>query len=133
MSIIKANKVQEIKHPYHDIVNDFLYERVVRNLTQSRYCDISENEEIFIKYLLYKFHESNQRKQIQLERMSSREINVSYNGYPIGRIKLNGRKTWMQILTSTYGQNRLEDTSLEKYIDSINLWIDYIRKLKLNN
>ncbi|WP_418302349.1 hypothetical protein [Lysinibacillus fusiformis] len=126
-SITNANNTQ----PYAGVVSKEYFEIVTRNLIESKYCDISNDEEVFINYLLFKLQQSN-LKSVNLTRMSTKAISVSYNGYPIGKIKLQGKKTWMQILTSLYDHSTLENVLLEEYIDSVDLWIAYIKKYKLN-
>lgn len=132
-SLLLKTKVKLPKRPYDGIISDFYYERVTRELLGSKYCEISDSEEVFIKYLLLKLHQNNQKGFIQLTRMSSKAIDVSYNRYPIGKIKLQGNKTWMQILISLNEQDNLENESIESYVDAIDLWVAYIKKLKLNN
>lgn len=129
-SIISNTKVPSNKQPYDDVISDEYFEIVTRNIVDSKYCGISKDEEIFIKYLLLKLNQNN-LKSVSLKRMSTKALDVSYNGYPIGKIKLQGKKTWMQILTSLYDQKKIDNTLLEEYINSIDLWITYIKKHKL--
>lgn len=129
-SIISNTKVPNNKQPYDDVISDEYFEIVTRNIVDSKYCGISKDEEIFIKYLLLKLNQNN-LKSVSLKRMSTKALDVSYNGYPIGKIKLQGKKTWMQILTSLYDQKKIDNTLLEEYINSIDLWITYIKKHKL--
>lgn len=131
-SLFSKTEVPTNKQPYDDVISNDYYEIVTRHIVDSKYCNISSDEEMFLKYLLYKLHQSNQKPYIQLKRMSTKAIDVSYNGYPIGKIKLQGKKTWMQILTGLYDQERLDNSSLEEYVDAIELWIVYIKKLKVN-
>lgn len=123
------SKPRKPKKIYEGVISEFLYEKVVKDLEGSKYCEISESEEDFIKHLLFKLHQNNLVKLVRLKRMSNKAIDFSYNSYPIGKIKLQGRKTWMQILTSLYEQERLEDVSSSEYIEAIDSWIDYIEKL----
>ena len=132
-SKFNQTKPQPLKKPYEDVISASYYERVIKDLLNSKYCEVNGTEEEFIKYLLYKLQQNNLRKLVRLKRMSNKAIDFSYNSYPIGKIKLQGKKTWMQILTNLYDQKRLEDVSDFEYIDAIDLWISYIKKLKLNN
>ncbi|MBD8037084.1 hypothetical protein H9635_10035 [Solibacillus sp. A46] len=129
---LNQNKPQMPKRIYEGAISDFYYERAVKDLVGSKYCEIDLNEEDFIKHLLYKLNQNNLNKLVKLNRMSNKTISFSYNSYPVGKIKLQGRKTWMQILTSPYDQERIEDASNHEYIEAIESWIDFIKKQKLN-
>lgn len=131
--INQTERIKESKNqPYKDLIPDEYYDFVTRHIVDSKYCSISNDEEVFIQALLIKLHQNN-LKSVSLQRMSTKAISVDYNGYPIGKVKLQGKKTWMQILTGLYDHKNLENASLKEYIDSIDLWITYIKKLKLNN
>ena len=59
--------------------------------------------------------------------MSSMAIEFYYNGYPVGKVKLNGRKrTLMYFASLTKVQN--EHISEENYVELINRWIYYVRR-----
>jgi len=131
--INQTERTKESKsQSYKGVITDEYYDIVTRHIVDSKYCNISNDEEVFIKALLLKLHQNN-LKSVSLQRMSTKDISVNYSGYPIGKVKLQGKKTWMQILTGLHDHNKLENASLEEYIDSIDLWITYIKKLKLNN
>lgn len=61
------------------------------------------------------------------EPMSNRSFSVSYSGYPIGRIKLKGRKTYMQVLKGLSGVKEYHDLRLEEYVSYIPDWIKHIK------
>lgn len=124
-------KVPVIKEPYEDIVNNhYQYETIISQLMESKYCKLSTDEEYFIKYLLYKLYLNKEKGAVQLRRMSTRTIDFYYEGFPVGKIKLNGKKTSMQILLNLYDYHVLKDATLEEYIDEIDSWIRYIKKQK---
>lgn len=127
ISIFSNAKDINSKQPYDSVVSNEYYDIVTRHIADSKYSSISNDEEIFIKNLLLKLHQNN-LKPPRLERMSTKAISISYYNYPIGKIKLQGTKTWMQILTLS-DQNNVENASLEEYIESIDLWIAYIKKI----
>lgn len=120
------------KKIYEGVISEFYYGRVVKDLVDSKYCEVNSDEEDFIKHLLYKLHQNNQGKLVKLRRMSNKSIEFSYNTYPIGKFKLQGKKTWMLISTSLDDHNKLENISLNEYIEAVDLWIAYIKKYKLN-
>lgn len=131
--INQTERTKESKSQSHKgVITEEYYNLITRHIVDSKYCNISNDEEVFIKALLLKLHQNN-LKPVSLQRMSTKDISVNYSGYPIGKVKLQGKKTWMQILTGLHDHNKLENASLEEYIESIDLWITYIKKLKLNN
>lgn len=132
-SKLNQSKIEIPKKIYEGTISDFYYERVVKDLVGSKYCVVEQTEEDFIKHLLYKLNQNNLNKLVKLNRMSNKTISFSYNSYPVGKIKLQGKKTMMQILTSLYDQECLENALNHEYIDAIDSWIDYIKKQKLNS
>lgn len=103
------------------------YEIVTRHLKNSKYCGINADEEDFIRYLLIKLTDNNLKKAVKLERTSRKDIHFFYNGYPIGRIKLNGKKHWMSVNSNVL--KKFEDLTLEQFKEAINYWIKYIKTL----
>lgn len=61
------------------------------------------------------------------EPMSNKSFSVHYGNYPIGRIKLNGRKTHMQVLKGLSGVKEYHDLMLEEYVLYIPDWIKHIK------
>lgn len=64
---------------------------------------------------------------IRSERMSNNSLNVKYNSCQVGRIKLTGRKHWMQILKNMYDVEVIEG-ELDDFIQHIPEWVRYIKK-----
>lgn len=62
-----------------------------------------------------------------LKRLSSGIIEPYFNTYPIGKIKLKGRKYWMQIFRSLYKIDIFEGT-LDEIIEKQDDVIRYLRK-----
>lgn len=61
------------------------------------------------------------------EPMSNKSFSIHYLSYPVGKIKLQGKKTWMQILKGLYGVKVVEEPSVGDYINHISEWISYIK------
>jgi hypothetical protein len=61
----------------------------------------------------------------QLSRLSDGTINVSYKTYPVGKIKLQGRRHSMLVFTRLYKQNPIEGT-MDDFIHGIDDWIKSI-------
>ena len=55
--------------------------------------------------------------------MADKALSVrSRHGY-LGKIKLQGRKTWMQYMTSLYNVEVAENRPLEEYIQLLKYWV----------
>lgn len=121
---IKLFSKRENKYNYS--VDELLYERVLDDLKGSKYCGVSEEEEKFIHELLLRLSINKETKDIRLYRMSNKAISVNYNMYPLGKIRLQGRKTWMQILIDLYDHETINGT-LHDYLNGIDRWILYIK------
>ena len=61
---------------------------------------------------------------IVLTRLSDGTLDVSYYGYPIGKIKLQGRNHSMQILKGTYNVKSIAGT-IDDFIPHITDWKKY--------
>lgn len=71
---------------------------------------------------------NDQNHRIILFRMSDGTLSVEYNRYPIGKVKLQGRKYWIQVLKGLYGVKVFEgDFDLLK--SHIADWVKYLNKL----
>lgn len=56
-------------------------------------------------------------------RMADGTISVSTHRAYLGKIKLQGRKTRMQYMTSLYNTKSVEDAPLEEYIQHLTYWV----------
>lgn len=65
----------------------------------------------------------------RLNRLGDKTLNVRYIDYQIGRIKLSGRKTKMQILIYLDDLEWIEDKSIEYYIEQLPKWFDYLDRI----
>lgn len=92
--------------------------------------DISENEEIFIKELIERIdNELGYDYNLSFNRLSDKTLNAWYNNYYLGKIKLQGKKTYMQILNGLFGAEVIRDCTLEECLKHIDGWIEYIKDL----
>lgn len=76
---------------------------------------------------LYKNLTEQENSNIRLIRMSNGTLVVEYSGYPIGKIKLQGRKYTMQVIKSLYKFVDYEG-NLELFKSKISDWVEYIHK-----
>lgn len=98
----------------------------IRSNTSKVYDEIEE-EYNFIQELLNQASNFNLRNRFDFLRQSDGGISISYAGYPIGRIKLRGRKTYMQILQSLYKHESFYDLTYMEYVEHISSWLKYIQ------
>lgn len=126
-NIFKTNKHQKPKqiHPY---------EKAVEELNQSKYCLVNEKEYDFIKALFKSFESQGFTGRIELKRMSTRALDFRYEGYPIGKVTLNGEYTSFMYLSNLYDVKHIENASPADYDELIKYWTKYVRSvLKLRN
>lgn len=103
------------------------YEKAIENQTRLKTdlpLDLNEQEQCFFNEL--KLVLSDIKRNITAKRMSSGVISVYSNTFYVGKIKLSGRKHWMQILR---GQTQIKviDGELDDFIQHIPDWVRYIR------
>lgn len=102
--------------------------RIQYNTTSpTKTFDINELEEQFFQELYNKVP-MKMNPLIHLFRMSDGTLSVYYGTYPIGKIKLQGRKHWMQILKGLYTSKSIEG-NMNDFVSHIDDWIKYINKL----
>lgn len=88
--------------------------------------EVNSNEELYFNNLFLKLTDE-ENKRIVIHRMSNGAVEPYYNGYPLGKIKLQGKKHYMQIFKSLYKFDVIEGTVLD-FIKRIDDVILYIRK-----
>ena len=86
--------------------------------------ELNEFEQRFFDELQSGLSEIN--RSVTLNRMSNGVISVYSNTFYVGKIKLTGKKHWMQILKGLY-TNKTIDGELDDFIQHIPDWIRYIR------
>lgn len=69
-----------------------------------------------------------ENSKIKLLRMLDGALTVEYNRYPIRKVKLQGRKYWIQVLKGTYTTKTFEG-KVEMLLSHIEEWVKYLRKL----
>lgn len=100
--------------------------RVSKNCTTAKDYTINDLEEQFFNELFTELSEQ-ENKHIHLIRMANGVLSVQYGTYPIGKIKLQGRSHWMQILKGQSSKT-IEGTVWD-FIANIPYWKKYIAKL----
>lgn len=95
--------------------------KITKGSTSPKDYQVNEQEELFFSELSKVIKSG----RITLIRMSNGALSVNYNGYPVGKIKLQGRKYWMQILKDL-DSSTCVDGSVDLFIERISDWKRYI-------
>lgn len=90
---------------------------------------LNNHEKIFLDELLTQILIKKIPLFIYTRRMSDGTINVEYNGCQIGRINLQHKKGYMQILKGAYGIKEIEG-NVQTFIEHIPAWIRYINYIR---
>ena len=88
--------------------------------------EVTVDEELYFKTLHSKLTDAENQKII-LHRFSDGKIEPYFNNYPLGKIKLQGRNHYLQILKSLYKWEVVEG-SVEDFINRIDDVVLYLRK-----
>ncbi len=88
------------------------------------YEESAEETQFFDALLIVSSH---LKGEYQLSRLSNGTINVSYKGYPIGKIKLQGRTRSMMVMENLYDSKIIEG-EFSDFIKGIDYWLYYIKR-----
>ncbi|KSV60306.1 hypothetical protein [Acetivibrio ethanolgignens] len=109
-------------------VVDILTKSLLRKRGYGVYMKTSENEDYFFRELVKNIENSGLKSALlYLEPMSDKSFSVHYDGYQIGRIKLSGNKTRMQVLVGLHGMKLYENLTVEEYVEKISFWIKHAK------
>lgn len=109
-------------------VIQILTQSVTRKMGIGISFQTNDTEDEFFRELVKKAIEVQLNpKLFCFEPMSNGSFSVSYGNYPIGKIKLNGSKTYMQVLKGLTGIKEFENLSLEECVSHIADWIRHIK------
>lgn len=101
---------------------------VGRKLGPNKVFTTTDEEDAFFREVVRLALESKLNpSSFYFEPMSNKSFHVQYGGYPIGRIKLNGRTSHMQILKGMNGVKTLDNLTIEEYVSHIPDWIKHIK------
>ena len=83
----------------------------------------TEDEKRFLEALEAALTAAKKSPVVDVTRMANKALSVrSRHGY-LGKIKLQGRKTWMQYMTSLYNAEVADNRPLEEYIKLLKYWV----------
>ena len=92
----------------------------------SKTYEVNSDEELYFSILRGKLTDQ-ENKRIVLCRMSDGAIETYFGTYPLGKIKLQGRKHYMQVIKSLYKVDVVEGT-VQDFIGRIDDVVRYMRK-----
>lgn len=111
-----------------DIVVHILEKSITRKMGLNVIFETTNEEDAFFKELVKQSYEVKLNPlMFYFEPMSNKSFSVWYNSYPIGKIKLRGNKTYIQIFKGLSGVKEENYLSLEEYISHIPEWIKHIK------
>lgn len=88
--------------------------------------ELNSNEQKYFNTFRSKLKPEEQNFLI-LKRLSNKTIEPYFNTYPIGKVKLTGKKFWMQIFKNIYKIDVFEGT-LDEMIEKQDEVIMYLRR-----
>lgn len=95
----------------------------IRYTTESsRRWSVTPDEEAFLTALEAALHQGHKSAALTISRMANGALSVNSPRAYMGKIKLQGRKTWMQYMVRNDAKS-IEDAPLEEYIHHLNFWV----------
>ena len=95
----------------------------IRYTTESsRRWSVTPDEEAFLAALEAALRQGHKSVALTVSRLANGALSVNSPRAYMGKIKLQGRKTWMQYMVRNDAKS-IEDAPLEEYIRSINFWV----------
>lgn len=86
----------------------------------------NKSETLFFNALHSKLT-TDENKHIILHRLSSGAIEPYFKSYPLGKVKLQGKKYYVQVFKSLYKVDVYEGT-VEQLIEKVDMTVEYLRK-----
>lgn len=123
-----TNNIKTEQQPANEIYLNVLRDSVARKLGDNISFETTETEDaFFLEVIKMAMAEKLNPHYFDFEPLSNKGFSVYYRGYYIGKIKLRGRSTYMQLLKGLYTNKTIENLSLEEYITNIPIWIKHIK------
>lgn len=95
----------------------------IRYTTESsRRWSVTPDEEAFLTALEAALRQGHKSAALTISRMANGALSVNSPRAYMGKIKLQGRKTWMQYMVRNDAKS-IEDAPLEEYIHHLNFWV----------
>ena len=95
----------------------------IRYTTESsRRWSVTPDEEAFLAALEVALRRGRKSTDLTISRMANGVLSVNSSRAYLGKIKLQGRRTWMQYMTRNDAES-IEDAPLEEYIHHLSFWV----------
>lgn len=95
----------------------------IRYTTESsRRWSVTPDEEAFLAALEAALRQGHKSVALTISRMANGALSVSSPRAYLGKVKLQGRKTWMQYIVRNDAKS-IEGAPLEEYIHNLNFWV----------
>lgn len=95
----------------------------IRYTTESsRRWSVTPDEEAFLAALEAALRQEHKSVALTISRMANGALSVNSPRAYMGKIKLQGRRTWMQYMTRNDAES-IEDAPLEEYIHHLSFWV----------
>ncbi len=95
----------------------------IRYTTESsRRWSITPDEEAFLAALEVALRQGRKSTGLTISRMANGALSVNSPRAYLGKIKLQGRRTWMQYMTRNDAES-IGDAPLEEYIRHLSFWV----------
>lgn len=91
---------------------------------QKKY-QLTLEEKRFLFRLTSGLREARKDTKLQVRRMADGTLSVSSHRAYLGKIKLQGKKTWMQYPVNLYDVREAEDKTLEEYSQLLKYWVKF--------
>lgn len=85
--------------------------------------DVTPEERTFFAAFEQALRAAKKPVHYQCSRMSNKAISVKTSHAYLGKIKLQGKKTWMQYMTGLYDTETAENQTLDIYISLLKYWV----------
>lgn len=89
----------------------------------ARKYKVMPEEERFFSALEAALSAGHKNGAYKITRMADGAISVQSRHAYLGKIKLQGRKTWMQYMTGLYNAEQVEDAPLDEYVRLLKYWV----------
>lgn len=83
----------------------------------------TEDEKRFLEALEAALIAAKKSPAVEISRIANKALSVRSRRAYLGKIKLQGRKTWMQYMTGLYTTEVAENLPLEEYIKLLKYWV----------
>lgn len=95
----------------------------IRYTTESsRRWSVTPDEETFLAALEVALRQGHKSVALTISRMANGALSVNSSRAYLGKVKLQGRKTWMQYMVRNDAKS-IEDAPLEEYIQHLSFWV----------